>query len=103
MNMQIARTIVITTLTAMSVFILASPFVSGYLCSEGVTFFIMDILVWASFAVFPFAILTFAAMWGWRFPPELKMILVMFHLILAALAGFCVWFFWFAEFPGMVA
>ena len=94
MGMQIARTIVITTLTAMSVFILFSPFVSGYFCSETVVFFFFDMLVWASFAVFPFAVLTLAAMWGWKFPIEVKVILVMLHLILAALAGFWVWLFW---------
>jgi len=99
MDMHRTRTIVIATLTATSVFILFSPVVSHYLCGETVVSFFWDMLVWASFAVFPFAVLTFAAMWGWRFPPELKMILVMVHLILAAVAAFWVWFFWFAEWP----
>jgi len=99
MGMQTTRTIVITTLTAMSAFIVASPFVSSCLCRQTVTFVFMDMLAWTSFAVFPFAVLTLAAMWGWRFSPELKVILVMLHLILAALAGFWVWLLWFAELP----
>ena len=99
MGMQRTRTIVITTLTALSAFIVASPFASGCLCRQTVTFFFIDMLAWTSFAVFAFAVLSFAAMWGWRFPPELKVILVVLHLILAALAAFWVWFLWFAEFP----
>jgi len=98
MGMQRTRTIVITTLTATSVFILASPYVVCGFLSRAVDFF-MELLMWGSFVIFPSAVLTLAAMWRWRVPPELKVILVIVHLILAALAGFWVWLFWFAELP----
>ena len=93
MDMQRIRTIIIVILTAGSLFILVSPFVASSLGSRTVDFF-MEMLGRGSFAVFPAAALTLAAMWGWRAPSELKFILVILHIIFVCAAAFWVWIFW---------
>gem|GEM_PF-4537094 len=98
MDMQRARIIIIATLTAISGFILASPLFAIFFCSEAVADFSLDMLTWACFAVIPFAILVFAAMWNWSGSSGWKLLIIFLHVIFACAAVFWTWFLWFFEF-----
>lgn len=98
MDMQKARTIVITTSSLASAFMLFSTSVAGYFYGDTGAAFFSPMLKWGCFMVIPIAILVSAAMWSWSVSIGWKLFIVIFHIFLACVAVF-VWFFCFFHFP----